>query len=459
MSEEKTSPGFSRPLDASPSGFVRGLGVWDASALVVGCVIGAGIFRLSDTVAQRTPTPMLFLGAWVLGGFLSMCGALCYAELATRFPKTGGDYIFLTQAYGRFWGFLFGWTKLFVERTGTVAILAFVFARHLEVVLGLEANSVVKPAATAAIVLLTLANIGGLKFGRGIQNLFAALKVGAILMIILVGLTAGKGSTANFTASEPIGGLWPTLSALGLALIPVLWAFGGWTEAAYVAEEVRDPQRNLPRAIIGGLAGITLLYLTINAVYLYYLPLPELRGTDLVAAGTMDKIWPGIGGRLVAAMVMASTFGALNGYILTGGRILYALGKDHALFARLGKLSEGSHTPAPALLCTGALSILLVWTGTLDQLVDYSSVVIFIFFALSGASVFIFRRRADAPAGGYRVWGYPFTPALFVGLCLAFAGNAALGMTGQAARWGFASAAIGIPLYWLSQKLASRPSA
>lgn len=444
MSDEKPS-----------SGFVRGLGVWDASALVVGCVIGAGIFRLSDTVAQRTPTPMLFLGAWLLGGFLSLCGALCYAELAARFPKTGGDYIFLTNAYGRFWGFLFGWTKLFVERTGTVAILAFVFARHFEVVLGLPEQSAVKPVATIAIVLLTAANIIGLKVGRGIQNLFAALKVGAIFLIITVGLLAGKGSIQNFTATEPIGGLGATLSALGLALIPVLWAFGGWTEAAYVAEEVREPQRNLPRAIIGGLAGITLLYLTINAVYLYYMPLPELRGTDLVAAGTMDKIWPGIGGRIVAAMVMASTFGALNGYILTGGRILFALGRDHALFARLGRLAEGSHTPAPALLCTGALSVLLIWTGTLDQLVDYSSVVIFIFFAMSGASVFLFRRRSGLPEG-YRVWGYPVVPALFVLLCLAFAANAALGMTGQAARWGFVSAAIGVPLYWLSQKISAK---
>jgi basic amino acid/polyamine antiporter, APA family len=435
------------------AGLVRGLGVWDASALVVGCVIGAGIFRLSDTVAQRAPTPGLFLAAWLIGGLLSLCGALCYAELATRFPKTGGDYVFLTQAYGRFWGFVFGWTKLFVERTGTVAILAFVFARHMEVVLGLPENSAVKPAATAAIVLLTAANVMGLRFGKGIQNLFALLKVGAIVLIIAAGLLAGKGSVDNFRAAESAGSFFSTASALGLALIPVLWAFGGWTEAAYVAEEVRDPRRDLPRAIIGGLAGVTVLYLVINAVYLYYMPLPELRNTDLVAAGTMDKIWAGVGGRVVAAMVMASTFGALNGYILTGGRILFALGRDHALFARMGKVSEGSHTPAPALACMGALSVLLVWTGTLDQLVTYSSVVVFVFFALSGLSVFVFRRRAGAPEASYKVWGYPVTPALFVGLCLAFAGNAAWGETRETLL-GFAVASLGAPLYLLSRRLS-----
>lgn len=442
--------------DDKSSGFVRGMGVWDASALVVGCVIGAGIFRLSDTVAQRTPTPGLFLLAWLVGGVLSLCGALCYAELATRFPKTGGDYIFLTQAYGRFWGFLFGWTKLFVERTGTVAILAFVFARHLEVVLGLPEQSAVKPAATAAIVALTAANILGLRFGKGIQNLFALLKVGAIALIIVVGILAGKGSVSHFTTGGDASiGFFPTLSALGLALIPVLWAFGGWTEAAYVAEEVKEPQRNLPRAIIGGLIGVTLLYLAVNAVYLYYMPLAELRSTDLVAAGTMGKIWPTWGARAVAAMVMASTFGALNGYILTGGRILFALGKDHALFARLGRLSQGGHTPAPALICTGALSVLLVWTGTLDQLVTYSSVVVFVFFAMSGISVFLFRRRTDVPAAAYKVWAYPVTPAIFVGLCIAFAANAAWGATKETLL-GFAVAAVGAPLYLLSRRLSTK---
>jgi amino acid transporter len=435
--------------------FIRGLGVWDAAALVVGCVIGAGIFRLSDTVAKYAPSPGVFLAAWVVGGVLSLCGALCYAELAARFPRTGGDYVFLTEAYGRFWGFLFGWTKVFVERTGTVAIMAFVFARHLEVVLGLPENSAVKPAATGAVVLLTLANVLGLRFGRVIQNLFTLLKVAAIAGIVVVGLAAGKGSAQNFSPLLPVEHGWNVLSALGLALIPVLWAFGGWTEAAYVAEEVRDPERNVPRAIVRGLMGVTALYLAVNAVYLYYLPLPELRTTDLVAAGTMGKIFGGIGGRVVAAMVMASTFGALNGYILTGGRVLYALGRDHALFARLGRLSEGTRTPVAALLSTSALAVLLIWTGTLDDLVTYSSVVVFLFYAMSGVSIFVFRRRAGAPKeGAYRVWGYPVTPALFIGLCAAFAANAAWGETKQTLL-GFLAAAVGIPLYWISRRLTA----
>jgi amino acid transporter len=439
-------------------GFVRGLGVWDASAIVVGCIIGAGIFRLSDTVAQRTATPWLFMAAWGLGGLVSLSGALCYAELATRFPKTGGDYVFLTQCYGRFWGFLFGWTKLFVERTGTVAILSVVFARHMEVVLGLHANSAVRLVATAAIILLTAANTWGLRYGKGIQNVFTCLKVAALFLIIGAGFILGKGSAANFASTQPVGGFLPATTGLGLALIPVLWAFGGWTEAAYVAEEVRDPRRNLPRAIIGGLLGATALYLAVNAVYLYYLPLPEMRTTDLVAAATMKKMFGSGGERLVAAMVMASTFGALNGYLLTGGRILFALGRDHELFARMGRLSEKGRTPALALAATGGLAILLVWTGTLDQLVTYSSVVVLMFYAMSGLSVILFRRRADAPPASYRVWGGAATAILFVLLNVALAANSIWKET-TVTLLGFAVASLGVPLYLISRRLGGPPAA
>jgi basic amino acid/polyamine antiporter, APA family len=430
---------------------IRGLNVWDAGALVVGCVIGAGIFRLSDSVAKASPSPFMFLLAWALGGLLSLCGALCYAELATRFPRTGGDYVFLTEAYGRRAGFLFGWTKLFVQRTGTIAIIAFVFAEHAARVFGAGPETV-KPVASAAIVALTLANVAGLGFGKGIQNVFTFLKVAAILLIVAVGLLAGEGSWSNFTP------FWPEwspglISSTGVALIFVLWTYGGWENAAYVAEEVKDPRRNLPRSIVGGLLVATGLYLLVNVVYLYYLPLSEMRATDLVAAGAMERVRPGFGGRAVAAMVMASTFGALNGFILAGGRILLALSRDHALFEKLAHLPESTRTPAYALLCNGAIALLLVWTGTLDQIVTYTEIVIYLFFTATGVSLFVFRKREGAgDDGSYRVWGYPWTPAVFILMCFAFAVNAVIEQPKESLL-GFAVAALGLPLYALSERL------
>jgi amino acid transporter len=452
---------------------VRGLGVWDAGAVVVGCVIGAGIFRLSDSVARHSPSGFMFLLAWTLAGLLSLCGALTYAELASRFPRTGGDYVFLTNAYGRFWGFLFGWTKLFVQRVGTIAILAFVFAEHAGRVFGLTPASV-KPLATAAIVALAAANITGLRAGRNIQNVMTFLKVFALAAIIGVGLLAGGGSTENFKPFWPEWS-WDLFSSTGLAMIFALWTYGGWENAAYVAEEVRSPERNLPRAIVGGLLGTTALYLVVNAVYLYYLPLPVMRETDLVAAGAMDRIWAGHGGRVVAAMVMASTLGAVNGYILTGSRILFALARDHALFGRLAAVHPSTHTPVRSLVVTAAIAVALVWTGTLDQIVTYTEIVIYLFFAMSGISLFVFRRRqpevpegtgrrrqprvpdrdgADGGVKTYRVWGYPWTPAVFILMSLAFAGNA-FAQQPREAFLGVAVALAGVPLYLLSERLGA----
>ncbi|MBL0059792.1 MAG: amino acid permease [Elusimicrobia bacterium] len=428
------------------------LNLLDASALVVGCIIGAGIFRLSDSVARCSSSVGLFAAAWVIGGLLSLCGALVWAELATRFPKNGGEYVFLTEAYGPAWGFVYGWTRLFVSRTGTLAILAYVFAEHAVQVGRLE-PSAVKPLATAAVLLLTGLNILGLRFGKGIQNVFTALKLLALFGIIAVGLAAGKGDTAHFAPLWGSGRNW--ISQLGLALIPVLWTYGGWYEAAYVAGEVRDPQRNLPRAIVGGLLSVTVVYLLVNVVYLYYLPLPVLRETNLVAAGAMDRLFPGTVGRVVAAMVMISTFGALNGYILSGGRILEALGEDHGLFRIFGRRSAITQTPILAMLGNAGITLVLVWTGTLDTIVTYTEVVIYLFFAVTGISLFLFRRKGGVPAGIYPVWAYPWTPLLFIALNVAIAVNG-IWEQPRESLLGIAVAAVGFPLYLLSRRLDSR---
>jgi len=313
---------------------------------VVGCIIGAGIFRLSSPIAQNSPSVFMFFLAWVLGGFLSLCGALTYAELATRFPKTGGDYVFLTNAYGRFWGFLFGWTKLFMERTGTIAIVAYVFAEHACQVFGWPATTARLLAATA-IVILTGVNLLGLRVGKNIQNLFTVLKISALFLLVGAGLIFQKGSIQNFQPFWPDWS-WSLVSSTGLALIFVLWTLGGWTEAAYVAEEVKDPAKNLPRAIVGGVLAVIGLYLLVNMIYIYYMPLEEMRRTSLVAAGTMDKIWVGRGGQIFSAMVMVSTFGALNGFVITGAHSLRHGQGPHSFscpHARPGKIPHAGLRP------------------------------------------------------------------------------------------------------------------
>jgi basic amino acid/polyamine antiporter, APA family len=444
---------MSSDKEQSGSHLVRGLGLVDAGALVVGCIIGTGIFRLSYRVAESSPSPLFFMLAWVLGGVVSMAGALCYAEMAALFPRSGGDYVFITEAYGKFWGFLFGWTKIFVERTGTIAIMAFIFAEHAGRVMGGLSPFHTKTLATAAILSLTLANIAGLRFGKRIQNTFTALKIGSIGLIILAGMVAQKGSAQNFQPLMPEGPWSPT--SLGVAMIFVLWAYGGWTEAAYVGEEVKDPGRNLPRAIVGGLAVVTALYLTVNLVYLYYLPLGEMRQTKLVAAETMDRIWAGKGAQLFSVMVMASAFGALNGFVLTGGRILYALAKDHALFRKFAEVSPRTKVPTLSLVVNALLGSVLVWAGTLDQLVTYTEIVISIFFAMAAWALFIFRKRMPDAARTYRVWLYPLTPVVFILLRLGLAANGIYEQPKESL-FGFALAAVGIPLYLLSRKISRK---
>ena len=328
--------------------FIRALGVGDATLLVIGCIVGVGIFRTASAIAAHVSSPLLILALWIFGGGLSLCGALCYAELAAMFPKSGGDYVYLTRTYGRFWGFLFGWTKLFVERTGTIAILGFVFAEYLGRAAGYSSTQT-RWVAAAAVLLLTLINTLGIRWGTYVQNSFTILKVGALGAIVMIGVLAHRGSAPVFIAPVASSLNLAGWQALGVALVFVLWTYGGWTEAAYVAEEITRPERHVPLAILTGLLITTALYTLVNAIYLWYLPIAQMPRAGLVASVMMHKALGQAGARFIGWMVACSAFGALNGYILTGARILYAMGQDHALFAKLGALDTRSHTPATAL--------------------------------------------------------------------------------------------------------------
>jgi len=443
------------PALPSPSGEVslrKSLHLLDAAALVVGCVVGAGIFRTAASIAGHLQTPALVMAVWAAGGAISFCGALCYAELGAAYPKTGGDYVYLHRAFGPAVSFLFGWTKIFTERIGTIAILGFVFAEYAGSLLGLGPVQT-RMLASAAILLLTAANVAGIHMGKGVQNWLTALKIAALLAIIGVGMLAiGAPSAWADPAPAAAGSPLSTLSSLGVALVFVLWTYGGWTEASYVAEEIHDPHRNLPWAILAGLGLVTLLYLAVNWVYMRYIPLSEMPGKPLVAAEVMKAALGPAGAGIAALMVAGSAFGALNGYILTSGRILLAVGKDHALFSRLARVHPEFATPAQALLFNGLAGIGLVWWGTFDQIVTYSTVVISLFFALAAVSVIVLRVRDPQTPRPYRVWGYPATPVLFVLALLLFVGNITW-MMPKETLLGFLLAGLGVPLYLWTRKL------
>ncbi|MBI2104435.1 MAG: amino acid permease [Candidatus Omnitrophica bacterium] len=429
---------------------VRSLGLFDASMLVVGCIVGVGIFRTASAIAGHVPSPALFLLLWLVGGVVSLCGALCYAELAAMFPASGGDYVYIREVYGRFWGFLFGWTKLFIERTGTIAILGFVFAEYGGRLLP-YGNGALRWVAAGAILLLTAVNVVGVRWGKYVQNVFTVLKIGALVSLVAAGLTilASRQAVALDWTMPRLD--VPVLQSLGVAFVFVLWTYGGWTEAAYVAEEVRQPTRNVPRAIILGVAGVTVLYLLVNASYLLAIPMDELVRTPLVAASVMERLWGGAGAAFIAGMIACSAFGALNGYILTGGRILYALGKDHALFGRLGTVHPGFHTPATALWANAAIAVGLVFTKTFEQIMTYSTVVISVFFILAVFGVVRLRRLRPKAPRPYRAWGYPWTPLVFCLVIAGFIADVCIKQPADAA-FGFVLLAVGLPLYWLSER-------
>jgi len=437
--------------DPAPTAFVRSLGLSDSTLLVIGCIVGVGIFKTSSVIASHVSSPALILGLWAFGGLLSLCGALCYAELVGLFPKSGGDYVYITQIYGSFWGFLFGWTKLFVERTGTIAILGVVFAEYLGRVLGYDVT-VIPWVSSIAVVSLTAINVSGIQWGKYVQNTFTMLKIVSLGSIVAIGVAMHQGHEPLRVVPHQWITSMSVWQSLGVALIFVLWTYGGWTEAAYVAEEVKDPKRQVPLAIIGGVVITTVLYLLVNAIYLRYIPIADMPNTRLVAASMMARAIGPVGAALIGWMVACSALGALNGYILTGARILFALGRDHALFAKLGALHPRFHTPAIALWLNAAVAIALIFTKTFDQIMTYSTVVIQVFFTLVVVGVIVLRVRQPNQPRPYRVFGYPVTPLLFILTMIGFIADVCLKQPTEAI-FGFGFLAVGLPLYGLSRWL------
>lgn len=428
----------------------RVLTIADAVAFFVGIVIGVGIFRTPPIVAATTGSETLFIGVWIAGGLATLIGALCYAELAAAYPDAGGEYQFLSRAYGKKLAILFAWARGTVIQTGAIALVGFVFGDYAQQLLPLGPNG---PAIYAAIsvILFTAINVAGTQPGAGTQKLLEALTVLAIIIVIVVGFTVG-GEEAK-PAGPNTGG------ALGLAMVLVLLSYGGWNEIAYLSGELRDVKRDMTRAILIGTAVVTILYVAINLAFLKAFGIGGLAASKAPGADLMQMAAGSAGVAILALTVCLSSLSTLNGTIFTGARVYYALGRDLPLIAKLGIWNERGDNPANAFLLQGAISLALVGLGMITRdgfstMVDYTAPVFWFFLLLIGLSLFIFRIREPQRERPFKVPLYPLTPAIFVGIC-AYLLYSSLAYTGWGALVGIAVVIVGLPLVLASKSEAA----
>jgi basic amino acid/polyamine antiporter, APA family len=424
---------------SSSPGLVRGLSLLDATLLIVGTVIGSGIFFAPAIMAGYLQAPGLLLGLWVLGGLLTLTGALSYAELAAAMPRAGGQYVFLSEAFRPVWGFLYGWTFLLAINTGFVAAVAVAFAKTLgffaprigeETVLfalGGFQFTTARAVALVVIALLTWLNVTGLRTGALVQNLFTLAKLGAIAALVVLAVSTGRGSFANF---RPLLGL--KLGAQGLelglfaalagAMSKALFAYDAWYSVTFAAEEVREPERNLPRSLLLGTLGVTVAYAAAVAVYLYMVPIGEMATVteDRIATEAAVRMIGSAGGAFIAVAVLISTFGCVNGLTLSGARVVYAMARDGVFFRRAAAVHPRYRTPATALVLHGLVAAALTLTGTYSDLLTLTAFSSLLFNVLTVAGLFVLRRRRPDLPRPYRVWGYPFVPLAFVGVAVFF---------------------------------------
>jgi APA family basic amino acid/polyamine antiporter len=395
----------------------RKIGLWAAIAVVIGTTIGSGIFRSPAGIADKLPGPLPFLAVWAMGGLFALCGALSMAEIAGAYPSTGGVYVYIREGWGRLAAFLFGWAELTVIRAASLGAVSSTFAAYFLRFIGHDPTQ--EPYATwvhwiaaLAIALTAAFNYVGVRWGTLVQNLTAAAKYLGLVVIVLLAFAIGLPRTGgHFTPAVPPGSF--SIAPFGLALVSVLWVFDGWADLSFVAGEVKDPRRTLPRALIGGTLAVLAIYILANLAYLSVMSIEEIRHSPLVAADVAFRV-VGIPGVLfVATTVMLSTFGSLNGSLLTSPRIFFAMADDGLFFKSVAKVHPKFETPYVAIALTAALGIVFVLLRTFEQLADAFVTAIVPFYALGVASIFVLRKRPgyDPP---YRAPFFPVIPTLFV---------------------------------------------
>jgi APA family basic amino acid/polyamine antiporter len=388
------------------------LSLFDSTCVIVGIILGAGIYEITPTVASCMSGWKGILGVWLAGGLLALTGALCYAELATTYPKEGGDYIYQTRAYGKWAGYLFGWSQLVIIRPGDIALMSFVFARYASTLYSPFPNIILLYAALA-VFLLTSINILGVKEGKYTQNLLTTIKSVGLLLIIVAGLLAPVKSSIPVEMATSVN------IDLKLSLILVMFTFGGWNEMAYVAAEIKSPEKNIVRALVIGTISITVLYVLVNFSFLSALGYENMASSQAIAVDTLATLVPDSAARLISILICISALGAINGLIFTGARISYAMGSDHSMFRGLGAWNPKSGTPVRALILQGLLSLgFVLFAGSFIDTILYTAPVVWLFFLATGISVFILRKKDFSTPRPYKVAGFPFTVILFCASCI-----------------------------------------
>lgn len=422
----------------------RTLSLLDATMINVGSMIGSGIFIVPATIALQLDSTLLVVLVWVLGGVVSLFGALSVAELGALMPRAGGQFIYLKEVYGPLAGFLYGWTLFIVIQTAAIAAVAVGFATYLGYFIHVGPAGV-KLIAIGSIVLLTVVNCIGAKLGAAVQNVFTFLKIGALAAIVIASFVGG--SPENFQPLLPSLPLASLLGPLGIAMIAVLWSYDGWIEITYVAGEVKAPERTIHRSLLYSTVIVIGFYILVNLAFISVLGLRNVAHSSLVASDAATVIHGSIGAAIVALTVAISMFGANNGFVFTGARIYYAMAREGLFFKSLARIHPRYQTPVASLLAQGAWSCVLVLSGTYDQLITYIVFASWIFYAMSCGAVIILRKRKPELPRPYKTWGYPFTPMVFILFAFVLAISTIIESPRDAAI-GCAMILSGIPAYW-----------
>ncbi len=455
---------------------IRGLGLVAAISIVIGNVIGTGVFLKTRVMICNVGSPGKVMLVWIAAGVLSLAGALTYAELAAMMPRAGGEYVFLREAYGPRWGFLYGWMQFFVARAGGLAAMSAAFAIFLNDLMGGTLSTVFftrnlfgyqfsfgsqQLVALGVIAVVTLINCAAVVVSGNIAAILTALKVGLVLAIGVGAFIFANGDWGHFALTDA-GGLCADvngaarggMAGFSAAMLGALWAYNGWNDLTLVAGEVKNPQRNIPLALIGGMLVVAALYLLVNLAYFYVLAPVEIANiptTSSVATEVARRFLGPVAVSLIAAALLGSTFGTLHVGILTGARVPYAMARDGLFFQNLARLSERTHVPIGALLLQASWAGVLALSGSFDALANYSIFGLWIFYVLTTATVFVFRKRVPELERPYRTWGYPVVPALFLLAAAWLLGMTVLALPRESIT-GLVLIALGLPVYYYWHK-------
>lgn len=431
----------------------RKLRTLDAAAIVVGTVVGSAIFLVPGNVAASLTSAPLILLVWAFTGALSFFGALAYAELGAMKPDTGGQYVYLRESFGSMWAFLCGWAFLLVIQSGSAATLSAGFSIYLSYFIPLS-PSMAKIVSISLIAVLTVINYRGVEGGAAVQNLFTFLKIGGIAVLLASAFFVGRGTPIQWTLPDQI-----SFGQFGVAMIACLWAYEGWNVVSFVAGEIKNPQRTLPRALGLGVGLIIVIYMLANLAYLHILPIDELKRTDRVAAVVMERSVGTAGASLVALTILLSIIGSTNGTLMTAPRVYFAMSRDALFFRSLGSVHPRFLTPHMAVLVQGVWTALLALSGSYDTLFSYVVFAAWIFYGMTVLGVIVLRRTHPDAARPYRMWGYPVTPLLFSAVAFGFVINTLVSTPGPSLI-GLGLIATGIPVFlvWKKKAIAAAPA-